>query len=181
MLAPWSMESIGRIQVHSATLMDRSSPYQFLLELARGKINQIRNQSADWITGGLHLPDDIRLGIQAMSHRFWQIACCPEKRTCQASLTSFLQDTHHFSQKMFGFYAGEAFKEQRKNGIQRKSGLACSLENWISQTKLVEIGREIFDDFRLPLPWYRIQEKQNTFNWGEFDRWLDLADEASLS
>ncbi len=40
----------------SATLMERLAPYHLPLELARGKINQVRGQAADWIMGGLMMP-----------------------------------------------------------------------------------------------------------------------------
>jgi len=180
LLAPWVMESVGRLQIHSGTLMDRSTPYHFLLEMARGKINQIRNQSADWISGGLNLPDEIKLSMETLSHRFCQIVCCPESRSREDSLTCYLRDAHHLSRKLFDFYACEALKQQGANRLKTKSKLTCALENWIGHPREIERIRPIFDDFRLPLPWYRIQEKQNTFNWGEFDRWLDLADDAGL-
>ena len=35
--------------------MERAAPYRLLLELARGKVNQVRCQAADWRMGGLHI------------------------------------------------------------------------------------------------------------------------------
>src|SRR5438876_7035239 len=48
LVAPWSMETAGRLMATSATLMDRPLPYHFLLELARGKVNQLRRQAGQW-------------------------------------------------------------------------------------------------------------------------------------
>src|SRR5688572_28256201 len=50
---PWDVPGAGRLMVHSATLMERLTPYHLLIELARGKINQLRGQMADWLMGGL--------------------------------------------------------------------------------------------------------------------------------
>src|SRR5262245_12712753 len=52
---PWQIEGAGRLMLGSATLMERPVPYRLLLELARGKVNQLRNQTSDWVQGGLIL------------------------------------------------------------------------------------------------------------------------------
>ena len=41
----------------SATLMERPKPYPLVIELARGKVNQLRGQAADWGMGGLLMPE----------------------------------------------------------------------------------------------------------------------------
>ena len=51
--APWEIEGAGRLMGSTATLMERPEPYRFLVELARGKINHIRSQAAEWKHGGL--------------------------------------------------------------------------------------------------------------------------------
>src|SRR5690242_11222764 len=48
LVAPWEVEGAGRLMGTTATLMERPSPYNFLVELARGKVNQVRCQAADW-------------------------------------------------------------------------------------------------------------------------------------
>src|SRR5438552_506605 len=50
--APWPLDDLGHLMGTSATLMNRAAPYRLLLELARGKINQVRCQAADWRMGG---------------------------------------------------------------------------------------------------------------------------------
>src|SRR5262245_53857645 len=48
LVAPWRVPGAGLLMNTSATLMERPAPYQLLVELARGKVNQVRNQAADW-------------------------------------------------------------------------------------------------------------------------------------
>src|SRR4051794_24486271 len=43
---PWDVPGAGQLMAHTATLIERADPYLLALELARGKINQVRNQSA---------------------------------------------------------------------------------------------------------------------------------------
>src|SRR5215831_15511165 len=44
LVAPWSLNGAGQFMGASATLIERPVPYQFLVELARGKVNQLRCQ-----------------------------------------------------------------------------------------------------------------------------------------
>src|SRR5262249_35662377 len=53
---PWSIEGGGRLMGGTATLIERSSPYYLVVELARGKVNQLRSQAARWRQEGLLLP-----------------------------------------------------------------------------------------------------------------------------
>src|SRR4051794_10063933 len=56
LVAPWPIEDVvsaghgalRQLMGTSATLMERPTPYQLVVELARGKINQVRCQAADW-------------------------------------------------------------------------------------------------------------------------------------
>src|SRR5262245_12412793 len=53
---PWKIEPFGTLMASTATLIERPSPYSLVLELVRGKVNQLRNQAADWQYGGLQAP-----------------------------------------------------------------------------------------------------------------------------
>ena len=49
--------------------MFRDRPYQLLAELARGKINQVRNQYADWQGGGLAANDEVEFHLGRATRR----------------------------------------------------------------------------------------------------------------
>src|SRR4051812_25731611 len=51
LLVPWPVGDRGHFMAATATLMERPAPYNLSVELARGKINQVRSQAADWIMG----------------------------------------------------------------------------------------------------------------------------------
>src|SRR5438105_3175983 len=59
LIAPWPIAGVGQVMGTSATLMERVRPYNLLLELARGKINQVRCQKIDWSSGGLFVSGDL--------------------------------------------------------------------------------------------------------------------------
>src|SRR3954452_1371049 len=55
-LAPWAVDGAGQMLTSTATLIERPTPYPLVIELARGKVNQLRNQASDWLLGGLNMP-----------------------------------------------------------------------------------------------------------------------------
>src|SRR5262245_30684522 len=57
---PWQVRDFGQIMLRTATLRERNEPYHLHVELARGKVNQLRNQTADWELMGLQIPDGLR-------------------------------------------------------------------------------------------------------------------------
>jgi hypothetical protein len=50
---PWPVEPFGTVVVSTTTLREREEPYRLLVELARGKLNQVRTQTAEWQSIGL--------------------------------------------------------------------------------------------------------------------------------
>lgn len=53
LFASWPVPGFGSPVIGTATLGERPTPYLLALELARGKLNDVRNQAADWTQMGL--------------------------------------------------------------------------------------------------------------------------------
>src|SRR5689334_6132080 len=62
---PWPLPGVGCPVVLSATLRERPEPYDLLLELARGKLNHVRVQTAEWEAIGLTLEPEDRAELRA--------------------------------------------------------------------------------------------------------------------
>ena len=67
---PWRIDGHGVLLVATSTLMERERPYLLEVELARGTINRLRNQVAQWEALGLIISDGMRKQILAMTHDF---------------------------------------------------------------------------------------------------------------
>ena len=55
---PWPVDGVGLVSVSTATLSERLEPYVLAVELARGRLNEARNQAADWQQLGLRIPPE---------------------------------------------------------------------------------------------------------------------------
>jgi len=55
---PWQVDGFGELTLATASLMERSEQYRLDLELARGVVNRLRNQVAEWEGLGLQIPPE---------------------------------------------------------------------------------------------------------------------------
>src|SRR5262249_43376672 len=101
-VAPWSLGALGQLMVSSATLMERSAPYDLLVELARGKVNQVRTQAADWEAGGLQLTGQLRDLLRDSALTFGQAVCSSDpdevQRQSQAALLMACEAATHLAE-----------------------------------------------------------------------------------
>src|SRR5438477_7738039 len=92
LVAPWEIDGVGRVMGTTATLMERARPYNLLVELARGKINQMRCQAADWRMGGLQIAADLQQTIHAATLTFGRAVTGSSGGTPTAQETKQTQD-----------------------------------------------------------------------------------------
>ena len=71
LFVPWSVDG-GELMLSTATLMERERPYNLPVELARGLLNRLRNQAADWQMIGATLPSEFQSSLRDASHSFVQ-------------------------------------------------------------------------------------------------------------
>jgi GH35 family endo-1,4-beta-xylanase len=71
---PWRIDGHGEPLIATATLIQRDRPYILPLELARGKLNQLRNQIGDWVAQGLVVPDDVAQRLADATRLFTRAA-----------------------------------------------------------------------------------------------------------
>src|SRR5262245_39977371 len=73
-MAPWEVEEAGLLMTATPTVIERDQPYQLQVELARGKVNQVRCQAADWLMGGLQVPPELDELVRTATRAFARAA-----------------------------------------------------------------------------------------------------------
>jgi len=66
----WPVQGHGTLMLNTATLPDRDEPYDLAVELARGRLNDVRNQLADWQQMGLPTRSEIDAHLRRSKHAF---------------------------------------------------------------------------------------------------------------
>ncbi len=69
LFVPWPIDGYGTPIVGTATLAERPTPYALAVELARGKLNDVRNQLADWTQMGLRSTPELTRAARSRAAR----------------------------------------------------------------------------------------------------------------
>ena len=74
LFVPWQVPGHGTPFIGTATLAERRDPYNLSVELARGKLNDVRNQLADWKQMGLRIPPELDAVLRKSQSAFVRAA-----------------------------------------------------------------------------------------------------------
>jgi len=113
----------------SATLMERMRPYVLLAELARGKVNQMRCQAADWRMGGLQINSTLQQAIRDATMAFGKAATNVTGGKPTAAETQLAESAlllgYQGAQKLVEAYIEQVFQIRHQRMAKFDSTLGC--------------------------------------------------------
>jgi hypothetical protein len=124
---PWDVPGAGRLMVHSATLMERLAPYHLLIELARGKINQLRGQMADWVMGGLTMTPPLAQKIEQATRQFAKAVARTPSAEALAEAQQALALGFAVSENLVQAYVEQVFQVRHSRQPRLDTWLCCGL------------------------------------------------------
>jgi hypothetical protein len=172
LVSPWAVPPHGQLAITSATLMDCDKPYQFLVELTRGKINQLRNQASDWQLGGLHLPDELARRIQSLAIRFGTVVCDANKGNAPGA-QELLVEACSLTAELVALYRDQVFAIRHQRQAELDTPLGVRVDATVEEPPMVELFRSTFNRAVLPMSWHQVEAEETVYRWEEVDRLLD--------
>src|SRR5437764_1647068 len=127
LVTPWYIEGQGQLMGTSATLMERGEPYLLPVELARGKVNQLRCQAADWRAGGLEIPAALDEAIVNASQAFGRTVTQPDARQANEQAHQALTLAYHAADELVRAYVEQVFEIRHQRQPQLDTALGCTL------------------------------------------------------
>jgi hypothetical protein len=182
LVAPWPIPGLGQLMGTSATLTERPAPYHLLVELARGKVNQVRCQAADWQTGGLEIGSDLQESIRQASLTFGH-AVCGEAREVNNLAQDALVQGYRAADALVQAYLGQVFQIRHQ-----RQGQAAPLDTALSTRltpaallpHLTPLLRGGFNRVSLPIAWHTVENEETVYHWDQVDHLLDWAEANQL-
>lgn len=180
---PWSWPNQANgappaqpVMLTTATLVERPNSYRLLVELARGKVNQLRNQAADWQTGGLSLPPELDESIKEVSKHFGQAVCEREEADRADELASTtLSEALEVGDRLVETYITQVLAARLARSSRLPSQLSCTVFSPLIDPDQVRELLSTFTLLRLPLPWGHIETTRGQYQWEKFDALLAWA------
>ena len=172
--APWEIEGIGRLMGCSATLMERASPYRLLVELARGKVNQIRSQAFEWEQGGLVVSARVGDLIHAATASFGRAVIETSVAEAEKAALQTLSLAYMAAEALVSLYVEQLSAYHREHQEPVNSLLSCRLPDVPGEAFAASFGR-CFNAVRVPLSWRATEKVEANYDWDAADRVLDWA------
>jgi hypothetical protein len=178
-VAPWPIEGIGQVMGTSATLMLRPQPYQLVVELARGKVNQVRGQAADWEAGGLQVPAELTELIYQASCTFGRAVCSTSPEEITALAQEALALGYRAAGQLVDAYVRQVFQIRHQRSEDRLV-LGCRADADAIGPELGPRVARAFNRLVLPMSWHLVEAEETTYRWAPFDQMLTWAEDNEL-
>ena len=169
---PWPDGPGGESVILTGTLRERDEPYDLVLELARGRVNQIRNQVADWLQMGFALlPADLR-DLAELAKAFGRAAVAGEPSA--AAARDLIARAAVLADRFAGQFAGQLAEARLKDSgpMPTKMGLRLAKLPRAIDKSAVTGG---FTALRLVPAWADIEPTESAYDWSRFDALVDWA------
>lgn len=178
LVAPWRVELAGQLMGTSATLMSRQQPYHLLVELARGKVNQVRCQAADWQAGGLQVPANLDQQIRQAAHSFGRAVCAGNQAETVALCNQALAEAYRAAAGLVGVYVNQVFRIRHQRHDRLTIG--CRLGTSVLDEQLGPLYAAAFNRAVLPISWHQVESEETVYNWTQTDQLLAWAEARKL-
>lgn len=165
--APWEVDGSGRVMARSATLMERGQPYQLLIELARGKLNQVRGQVSDWVMGGLQLTDVLSEQIQRAAQAFVQAVIAGGDNAAVANRA--LAESFRAADVLAQTYVSQVFQLRHERQPTLDTALGCRLPTSLPHESRASILQQTFNAVCLPFSWDELEPEEGRYAWETAD------------
>ncbi|HJT76983.1 MAG TPA: endo-1,4-beta-xylanase, partial [Gemmataceae bacterium] len=170
LMAPWPVEGAGQLMGTTATLMERPAPYNLLVELARGKINQVRCQAADWQAGGLTMPPALADQVRQASHAFGRTVARGADQA-QAALSLAYAAGHELVRE----YVEQVLTLRHQRTAVLDTSLGVRLGSRVPEGAEADALARCCNSVSLPFAWNSIEPAEGNFVWEPHDALLDWA------
>ncbi len=172
---PWRIDGVGQLMTSTATLMERASPYDLAIELARGKLNQLRCQTAEWTLGGLLTPDILSDQIKESIHAFSRALMALPNPDATGHAEQALRVASRASHELVRSYTERVldFRHQRQPKFDTLQ--SCRLESGADELPQAPRFKEAFNTVSLGFSWREIEPGNGSYSWDAHDRVLDWA------
>ncbi|CAN5123904.1 hypothetical protein BH10PLA2_BH10PLA2_24050 [soil metagenome] len=177
--APWLVEGSGRFMISSCTLMERETPYRFLLELARGKLNQVRNQAWDWRSAGLEIPAPFVECLRRAQRSFRTAVSASSPEVADLAASDTLETLTQCGTLLVEAYVEQVFQLRRARVEGGTFELGCRYDQIppaAAESALLEIGSYA----TLAFSWKDIERGQGSFTWEKADALIEWAEAHQL-
>lgn len=172
----WPVPGFGRPVLSTASLPERQEPYLLTVELARGKIVQVRNQLALWQAGGMLIPPEFAMHSRE-AHLLLARAVAVQDNPRQASelAQESLIRACRAADLLTRAYVHQRLTVRHRQYAQLPTILGCSLGDSLFEPGQQRQFLDLFSGAAIPLQWRCIEQEEGQYDWEVSDLQVEWA------
>lgn len=168
----------GRPIVSTASLPEREQPYVLVVELARGKIVQIRNQASTWELAGMQIPAEFAEPYKAAHLAFGRSASSQHDLEAATRLaTEALHHAFRAADSLTSGYATQALAGRLQRFKSLPASVGCELQGSVPSADANELFTAAFNAAAVAVPWRSIESVEGEYDWDPIDRQLEWCEQ----
>jgi hypothetical protein len=170
---PWEVAGRGELTLCTAWLMERDEPYHLHVELARGKLHQVRTQLAEWQAIGLTVSRPLAESVREAMHRFALAATAQHTPEQAAALADeAIAAAMDAADLLVEHYTQQALHTRLRQNDKLKVRLGINLGATSVPESVARHLRRACNLVGVPFFWRQIEANERTFSWDVCDEQL---------
>lgn len=177
----WEVAGRGELVLSTAWLMERDEPYHLQVELARGTVNRVRRQLADWRDAGLEpSPRLLQLLGDARKH-FGQAATQQEQpKAAAVEAERAIAVALEATDELIDCYSAQAISARRAEAPKIELCIGARLDGGEQQPNVDASLKRSLTCAAVPISWGQIEERPGSYDWDATDQQMAWAEAAGL-
>jgi GH35 family endo-1,4-beta-xylanase len=171
----------GRPVVNTSSLPEREVPYLLLVELARGKLAQVRDQLAAWEMAGMTIGEDFHaLRKQAQDTFAEAVARQDEPAEASELARKALELSHRAAQALSQSYVTQRLAVRRVRTRRLPASLGCGLGHAPPDPAWEQAFNDAFTAASVPIEWRSIEPEEGEYHWEVNDAQVEWCEKNKL-
>lgn len=173
LLVPWRVDPFGTIVTTTATLREREEPYRLLVELARGKLNQVRTQLAEWQDIGLEIPSQLDRELAEATRMFARAAVDQPDGSeggadADALSQRVLEHSCGIADRIVRLYAEHMLATRLREGGRLTSRISARYGTALTGERADQY-RQTFNAAQVAVRWRDHEPEEARYQWQQLD------------
>ncbi len=179
---PWAVSGYGEPVIGTATLAERPAPYDLSVELARGKLNDVLNQTSDWTQMGLVVPSAVTESIASARAGLARAATNRDRPEESASASAkSLEGSLSAARGLVESYTKQLLRRRLDHTRPLPTVMACGLEGVTKPSAWSAVLPNVFHAGRARMSWASIAPDEGKRRWDETDAQVQWAKKQGMT
>lgn len=179
-MIPIEINGFGQLMTSTSTLIEKDEAYPLLVELARGKVNQVRCQTEDWRMGGLQISPLLQQEIREASRAFGRCVTQDDPGAAIDKSTEALLKGHQSAEQLVNAYITQVLQIRQQRQPRLETLLSSRLYPGPSGapdflTKNPTAYLDALNSIAIPFSWHHVEQEEAIYSWDQYDQLLDWA------